>query len=182
MMRWHNSGQSCIRPCIGYLPFAHPLVGAKVPNCGPWLRSCIGPFGTRNGDGRNMPKLIGCCGKANSLSALKITISQNSFHYCRPCSNHANPHFLAAQQLNCAGGIRVKVRAATTLLLLAVAVATALTSAAAQTSRQTGASSSRARSGPSTPPRSTPLVLPEQFAPPQEVYASFPDSPAAAAG
>jgi hypothetical protein len=76
----------------------------------------------------------------------------------------------------------VKVRAATTLLLLAAAVATALTSAAAQTSRQTGASSSRARSGPSTPPRSTPLVLPEQFAPPQEVYASFPDSPAAAAG
>jgi len=75
----------------------------------------------------------------------------------------------------------VKARPATTFLLLAAVAATALTGAAAQTSRQIGVSSSRSRSGPSASPRSTPLVLPEQFAPPQEVYASFPDSPAAAA-
>jgi len=73
------------------------------------------------------------------------------------------------------GDVRVKPSAAATVLLLASIVA--LTSAAAQTGRQSG----RARSGPSSSPRSAPLVLPEQFAPPQEAYASFPDSGDAAA-
>ena len=80
--------------------------------------------------------------------------------------------------LDCAGAIRVKATAAMVVLLLAAA------SALAQTGAQTGvaASSPRARSAHSAPqPRSTPLVLPEQFAPPQEVYASFPDSNGAAA-
>jgi hypothetical protein len=54
----------------------------------------------------------------------------------------------------------------------------AAASAAAQTSGHTGAgeSAARGRSGHSTPPHSPPLLLPEQFAPPQEAYASFPDS------
>jgi hypothetical protein len=68
---------------------------------------------------------------------------------------------------------------------LASAVTSAITSAAAQSSGQNGAraSSSRGQSVPPAPPsRSSPLVLPEQFAPPQETYASFPDSGGAAAG
>ena len=69
----------------------------------------------------------------------------------------------------------VRLSAAATVLLLASIVG--VMSAAAQTGRQSG----RARSGPSSPPRSAPLVLPEQFAPPQEAYASFPDSGDAAA-
>jgi len=85
---------------------------------------------------------------------------------------------LPERLLDCAGAIRVKATAAMVVLLLAAA------SALAQTGAQTGvaASSPRARSAHSAPqPRSTPLVLPEQFAPPQEVYASFPDSDGAAA-
>ena len=85
---------------------------------------------------------------------------------------------LPERLLDCAGAIRVKATAAMVVLLLAAA------SALAQTGAQTGvaASSPRARSAHSAPqPRSTPLVLPEQFAPPQEVYASFPDSNGAAA-
>jgi hypothetical protein len=59
-----------------------------------------------------------------------------------------------------------------------------MASAAAQTSAQNSAAASpaRARSAHSPPPpRAPPLVLPEQFAPPQEAYASFPDSGGAAA-
>jgi len=52
----------------------------------------------------------------------------------------------------------------------------------AQTGAQTEPSAARTRSGhAASQPRSLPLVLPEQFAPPQEVYASFPDSGAAGA-
>jgi hypothetical protein len=94
--------------------------------------------------------------------------------------------------LDCAGDVRVK--AAATVLLLAAAMAGelagelagGLASAAAQTGGQTGAGTGfpRARSTRAVPqPRSLPLVLPEQFAPPQETYASFPepgDSAAAA--
>jgi len=71
----------------------------------------------------------------------------------------------------------VKPAAAVTVLLLA-----GLASAAAQGSAKNGLSSSRAGPGRSAAPaRSLPLVLPEQFGPPQEVYASFPDSGSAAA-
>jgi len=78
--------------------------------------------------------------------------------------------------LDCAGDIRVKATAATVVLLLAAA--TALANALAQTGSQSGAaaSSPRARSARTAPqPRSLPLVLPEQFGPPQETYASFPE-------
>ena len=80
----------------------------------------------------------------------------------------------------------MKPAAATALLL----VAAALVGAAAPTSAQKGSATGAQTTGPSAmrsrhsaarshPP---PLVLPEPFAPPQEVYASFPDSgsPAAA--
>jgi hypothetical protein len=70
------------------------------------------------------------------------------------------------------------------VLLLAAAMASVMASAAAQTRAQTasGTSSPRARSAHSAPqPRSLPLVLPEQFAPPQEAYASFPEPDGAAA-
>ena len=64
--------------------------------------------------------------------------------------------------------------AAATVLLLAAAMTGAMASAAAQT--QTGASSPRARSARAVQqPRALPFVLPEQFAPPQEAYASFPE-------
>jgi len=78
----------------------------------------------------------------------------------------------------------VKPTAATVVLLLAAAIAGAMASALAQTGAQGGAaaSSPRARSTRAVPQsRSLPLVLPEQFAPPQETYASFPDSSDAAA-
>ena len=68
----------------------------------------------------------------------------------------------------------MKATAAATVLLLAAVVA----SVAAQSNAQSGAgtSSPRARSARSVPqPRSLPLMLPEQFAPPQEAYASFPE-------
>jgi hypothetical protein len=66
----------------------------------------------------------------------------------------------------------VKAAAAATMLLLGVAMA----SAAAQTQTGPGASSPRSRSAHSgAQPRPLPLVLPEQFAPPQETYASFPE-------
>jgi hypothetical protein len=62
-------------------------------------------------------------------------------------------------------------------------MASVMASVAAQTRAQTGAgtSSPQARSAHSVPqPRSPPLVLPEQFAPPQEAYASFPEPDGAA--
>ncbi|MGE5367528.1 MAG: extensin family protein [Betaproteobacteria bacterium] len=66
----------------------------------------------------------------------------------------------------------MKAVAALTMLLLAIAIA----SAAAQTQTGAGASSQRARSIHSgAQPRALPLALPEQFAPPQETYASFPE-------
>jgi hypothetical protein len=76
--------------------------------------------------------------------------------------------------------------AAATVLLLAAAIVSAmagdLASAAAQTQTGAGASSPRARSTRAVPqPRSVPLVLPEQFAPPQEAYASFPEPSGGAA-
>src|SRR5690348_15668438 len=84
---------------------------------------------------------------------------------------------------DCTVDVRVKAAAAVTVLLLAIAIATAAAQTGAQTEAQigahpgAGASSQRARSTHSTPqPRALPLVLPEQFAPPQETYASFPDS------
>jgi hypothetical protein len=82
------------------------------------------------------------------------------------------------QSPDCAGDVRVKLSAAAMVLLLATV--TAVTTAAAQASRQggAGASAARARSAPSAPP----LVVPEQFAPPQEAYASFPDSGDSATG
>ena len=70
------------------------------------------------------------------------------------------------------------------VLLLAGAMASLIASVAAPARAQTGAgtSSPRARSAHSVPqPRSLPLVLPEQFAPPQEAYASFPEPDGAAA-
>ncbi len=69
--------------------------------------------------------------------------------------------------------------AAAMALLLAISIPAMMTSVAAQSNAQTGAraSASRARTAHSAPqPHSPPLVLPEQFAPPQEVYASFPDA------
>jgi hypothetical protein len=81
--------------------------------------------------------------------------------------------------LDCAGDVRVKAAAAT-VLLLAAAMTGAMASAAAQT--QTGASSPRARSARAVQQqRALPFVLPEQFAPPQEAYASFPEPSGAAA-
>jgi hypothetical protein len=75
----------------------------------------------------------------------------------------------------------VKPAAATAVLLLA----TAMASAAAQTGGPAGAaaSSARGRSAHSAPqPRTPPqLVLPDQFGPPQEAYASFPEPSGAAA-
>jgi hypothetical protein len=119
--------------------------------------------------------------KANSPSVEKVTISQNSFHYEWPCSNHAEPA-LPEQPFDCAGDVRVKPTAAAAVLLLSGAIAGAGTQACAQTGPQTGPSAARSRSGHSAPqPRSLPLVLPEPFAPPQEVYASFPDSGSTAA-
>ena len=90
-----------------------------------------------------------------------------------------------SSQNNCYGtvDVRVKAAAAVTVLLLAISIATAAAQTGAQTEAQigahpgAGASSQRARSTHSMPqPRPLPLVLPEQFAPPQETYASFPDS------
>ncbi len=82
----------------------------------------------------------------------------------------------------------MKAAAAVTMLLLAIAMAGAAAQTGAQTGAQigahpgAGASSQRARSAHSMPqPREMPLVLPEQFAPPQETYASFPDSGSEAA-
>jgi hypothetical protein len=105
-----------------------------------------------------------------------VTILQNSFHYERPCSNHAEPA-LPEQPLDCAGDVRVKPAAAAAVLLVSGAIASAGTQTSAQTSPQTGPNTVRSRTGHSAPqPRSLPIVLPEPFAPPQEVYASFPDS------
>ena len=68
----------------------------------------------------------------------------------------------------------MKATAATVVLLLAAA--TAMANALAQTGAHGAAvSSPRARSA-----RGVPLVLPEQFAPPQEAYASFPEPSTAA--
>ena len=68
----------------------------------------------------------------------------------------------------------MKATAATVVLLLAAA--TAMANALAQTGAHGAAvSSPRARSA-----RAVPLVLPEQFAPPQEAYASFPEPSTAA--
>jgi hypothetical protein len=117
----------------------------------------------------------------------KVTILQNSFHYWRAYSNHApipnmpkppspNNRSIAPETS------RVKPAAATAVLLLAAAIVSAAAPARAQTGAQAGPSAARIRSGhPASQPRSPPLVLPEQFAPPQEAYASFPDSGAAAA-
>ena len=92
----------------------------------------------------------------------------------------------------------MKLAAAAALLLLAAGMAGAAAQTGAQTGaqinpqtgaqaaetrNQTGESPARARSGHSAPQsRVAPLVLPEPFAPPQEAYASFPDTdgPAAA--
>ena len=75
----------------------------------------------------------------------------------------------------------MKPAAATAVLLLAAAMA----SAAAQTGgpASAAATSARGRSAHSTPQprRPPPLVLPDQFGPPQEAYASFPESNDAAA-
>jgi hypothetical protein len=75
----------------------------------------------------------------------------------------------------------VKSAAATAVLLLA----TAMASAAAQTGgpASAAATSARGRSAHSTPQpsRPPPLVLPDQFGPPQEAYASFPESSGGAA-
>jgi hypothetical protein len=96
---------------------------------------------------------------------------QNSFHSSRPYFNDDQPIPLE-QLLDCAGDVRVKAVAAVIMLLLAIAIA----SAAAQTQTGAGASSQRAHSIHSgAQPRALPLVLPEQFAPPQETYASFPE-------
>jgi hypothetical protein len=70
----------------------------------------------------------------------------------------------------------VKPAAAAAVLLLA----TAMASAAAQTGRPAGAAASSAR-GRSAHSALQPLVLPDQFGPPQEAYASFPESNGAAA-
>jgi hypothetical protein len=77
----------------------------------------------------------------------------------------------------------VKATAAATLLLLAAAVFGDPGSAAGQTSARQGAGASPARARSVHPPplQSPPLALPEQFAPPQEAYASFPDAADAAA-
>jgi hypothetical protein len=70
----------------------------------------------------------------------------------------------------------VKVATARVLLLAAV-MASVMASAVAQTQTGPGGSSPRARSARAVQqPHALPLVLPEQFAPPQETYASFPES------
>jgi len=71
----------------------------------------------------------------------------------------------------------VKPAAATAVLLLAMAMA----SAAAQTTGPNGAPSRGRSVHAAAQSRTPPLVLPEQFAPPQEVYASFPETSGAAA-
>jgi hypothetical protein len=91
--------------------------------------------------------------------------------------NDAQPT-LAQPPFASTGGTRMKPAAATALLLLA----TAMASAAAQTGGPAGAAT-RGRSAHSVPqPRTPPpLVLPDQFGPPQEAYASFPEPSGAAA-
>lgn len=80
----------------------------------------------------------------------------------------------------------MKPAAATAVLFVAAALAGAAAQTSAQTGSrtgvQTGPASARSHHSAAQPSRS-PLVVPEPFAPPQEVYASFPDSdnPAAAA-
>ena len=75
----------------------------------------------------------------------------------------------------------MKPAAILAVLLAAAALAGAAMPGNAQTGGTPG-SSPRARSTHSVPqPRSPPLVLPEQFAPPQEAYASFPEPAGAAA-
>jgi hypothetical protein len=65
---------------------------------------------------------------------------------------------------------------------MAAASASATAQTSAPTGAQNGPSSARNRSShPALQPRSPPLVLPESFAPAQEVYASFPDASGAAA-
>jgi hypothetical protein len=105
---------------------------------------------------------------------------QNSFHCLRPWSNHASQPILPERLLDCAGDIRVKATVATVVLLLAAA--NAMGNALAQTGvHGAAASSPRARSAHTAPqPHAPPLVLPEQFAPPQEAYASFPEPNGAA--
>jgi hypothetical protein len=72
----------------------------------------------------------------------------------------------------------VKPTAAAAVLLLA----TAMASAAAQTAGSNGPAPSRGRSAhAAAQSRTPPLVLPEQFAPPQEAYASFPETNGTAA-
>ena len=82
----------------------------------------------------------------------------------------------------------MKATAAATVMLLAAVIASATAQTGPKTGTQTaaqngaGASSPRARSAHSAPqPRALPLALPEQFAPPQEAYASFPESAGTAA-
>jgi hypothetical protein len=89
--------------------------------------------------------------------------------------NHAQPT-LPEQPPPGPGGIRVKPPAAMAGLLLATAIA----SAAAQTAGPNGGAAARSRSAHSTASRTAPLVLPDQFGPPQEAYASFSESGGAA--
>jgi hypothetical protein len=77
-----------------------------------------------------------------------------------------------------AGDIGVKPAVAAAVLLLATAIA----SAEAQTARSSGVAATHSRSAHSAAqPRTAPLVLPDQFGPPQEAYASFPEESEAAA-
>jgi hypothetical protein len=110
--------------------------------------------------------------------AVRGPILRNSFHYFEPCSNHAGPR-IPQRSHDCVGDIRVKSAVIATALLL-----TGLAGAAAQGSGQNGEApaSSRTRAAHSASrARPLPLVLPEQFGPPQEAYASFPDLVSAAA-
>jgi hypothetical protein len=91
---------------------------------------------------------------------------------------------------NCAGDIRVKCAVVVAVLLSTTCIAAAQ-NGAPQNSVPKGTPTIAAPDAPASPPKRTksakaaarplPVVIPQQFAPPQEEYASFPDKAAAAA-
>src|SRR5262249_42559897 len=110
-MRWHKSGQSCIRPSIDYLPFV-------TRPC----RSCIVPSALRRERSGPCEKKFDVASRQTPPGAPRVTIWQNSFHYFRPCSNDDKPN-LPEQPLDCAGDLRVKPAAILAVLLAAAALA-----------------------------------------------------------
>jgi hypothetical protein len=84
---------------------------------------------------------------------------------------------------NCAGDVRVKCAVVVAVLLSATGIAAAQNGVPNSTptiAQDSPAPPQRAKTGKASA-RPLPVVIPQQFAPPQEEYASFPDKAAAAA-